>query len=376
MIYLDHAATTRPSAEAVTAVNQALCLHWGNPSSLYDFGMQAENVLEDARRRAACLLGCDRREIYFTSGGTEANVLAVLGAAAAGKRRGKRIVTSAIEHASVKDSIDQLEKEGFEVVRLRPGADGNFDPAEIGNAVTADTVLVSLMLINNETGICLPVRAAADAIRRTGAPALLHCDAVQAFGKIPISVKALGVDLLTASSHKIHGPKGCGLLYKSAEARIVPRTFGGAQERGLRPGTEPVPAVAGFGAAMANLDIAGSMAAVKSLNDWLRAAVKKAGYILHSPENASDYILNFSVPGYRSETLLHALESAGIYVSSGSACAKGQKSHVLQAMGLPDREIGSALRVSLAPENTIEELEQLMQELHRCTQNLKASEVK
>lgn len=373
MIYLDHAATTRPCDAAVEAVRQAMCLHWGNPSSLYAFGMQAEDILEDARRRAAALLGCDKREIYFTSGGTEANVLAVLGAAAAGRRRGRRIVTSAIEHASVYESLTQLEQQGFEVIRLLPGADGAFDSRAVCEAITPDTILVSLMLVNNETGVYLPVRAAADAIRRIGAPALLHCDAVQAFGKVPVSVKALGVDLLTASAHKIHGPKGCGLLYKSSSARILPRTFGGAQEQGLRPGTEPVPAAAGFGAAMAQLDISGAVSAVKPLNVWLRGAVQKAGYILHSPEGASDYILNFSVPGYRSETLLHALEQAGICLSSGSACAKGKKSHVLRAMGLPNREIDSALRVSLGPENTIGELEQLMLALHRCTQNLKPS---
>lgn len=373
MIYLDHAATTRPCAAAVEAVQQAMCLHWGNPSSLYTFGMQAEDLLEDTRRRAAALLGCDKREIYFTSGGTEANVLAVLGAAEAQCRRGKRIVTSALEHASVMDSMAQLERQGFTVIRLQPGKDGNLDPAALAEAITPDTILVSLMLINNETGAKLPVRAAAEAIRRTGAPALLHCDAVQAFGKQPVSVKALGVDLLSASAHKIHGPKGCGLLFKSAAARIKPRTFGGAQESALRPGTEAVPAIAGFGAAMAQLDIPGSMAAVKALNAWLRAAVQKAGYILHSPADASDYILNFSVPGYRSETLLHALEGAGICVSSGSACARGKKSHVLQAMGLPAAEIDSALRVSLAPENTVEELEQLMQALHRCAQSLKSA---
>lgn len=373
MIYLDHAATTRPCEPAVEAVRQAMCLHWGNPSSLYAFGMQAEDILEDARRRAAALLGCTRREIYFTSGGTEANALAVFGAAEAGKRRGRRIVTSAVEHASVLESMAQLERQGFEMVRLSPGADGNLDADALQNAITPDTILVSLMLVNNETGAHLPVRAAADAIRRVGAPALLHCDAVQAFGKIPVSVKALGADLLTASAHKIHGPKGCGLLYKLAAARIVPRTFGGGQEQGLRPGTEAVPAVAGFGAAMAQLDISGSQAAVKALNAWLRDAVQQAGYPIHSPADASDYILNFSVPGYRSETLLHALESAGICVSSGSACAGGKKSHVLQAMGLPARQLDSALRVSLGPENTVAELEQLMQALHRCTQSLKPS---
>lgn len=370
MIYLDHAATTKPCPPAIEAVRLALCRDWGNPSSLYDFGMQAEDILGAARRSAAALLGCDRREIYFTSGGTEANVLAVFGAAEAGKRRGKRIVTSAIEHASVHNSILQLERQGFEVVRLHPEPDGGFDPLKVQNAVTEDTILVSLMLINNETGVYLPIRAAADAIRRAGAPALLHCDATQAFGKIPVSVRALGVDLLTASSHKIHGPKGCGLLYKASSARILPRTFGGEQERGLRTGTEPVPAIAGFGAAINALDIAGAQARVKPLNAWLRAAVQKAGYTLHSPAGASDYILNFSVPGYRSETLLHALEQAGIYVSGGSACAKGKKSHVLQAMCLPEREIDSALRVSIAPENTLEELEQLMRELRRCTQKL------
>ncbi len=373
MLYLDHAATTKPSDSAVAAVTEALTSEWGNPSSLYEFGMRAEDILEDTRIKAAELLGCDRKELYFTSGGTEANVLAIFGAVEAKKRSGKRIVTSAIEHASVYDSMTQLENQGFEVVRLCPDKNGNIDPETIEKAITKDTILVSLMLVNNEVGTVLPISKAAECIRRVGAPALLHCDAVQASGKMPISIKALGVDLLSVSSHKIHGPKGCGLLYKSSSARILPRTFGGAQEKGLRPGTEAVPAIAGFGAAMKELKINESKAVVKQLNDYLRKAVNNAGYILNSPENASEYIVNFSVLGYRSETMLHALEREEIYVSSGSACSKGKKSHVLKAMGLPDSQIDSALRVSLSPENTFEEIDRLMAVLERCTKTLKAS---
>lgn len=373
MIYLDHAATTKPSAGAVAAVTEALTSEWGNPSSLYEFGLRAEDILENTRDKAAELLGCDRKELYFTSGGTEANVLAIFGTVEAKKRSGKRIVTSAIEHASVYDSMTQLENQGFEVVRINPDKNGNIDPEKIEKAITKDTILVSLMLVNNEVGTILPISKAAECIRRVGAPALLHCDAVQAFGKMPISVKALGVDLLSVSSHKIHGPKGCGLLYKSSSARILPRTFGGAQEKGLRPGTEAVPAIAGFGAAMKELKINESKAAVKQLNEYLRKAVNNAGYILNSPKDASDYIVNFSVIGYRSETLLHALEREEIYVSSGSACSKGKKSHVLKAIGLPDNQIDSALRVSLSPENTFEEIDRLMSVLERCTKTLKAS---
>lgn len=372
MIYFDHAATTKPCQAAVEAAGQAMLSNWGNPSSLYEFGLRAEEILENTRRKAAALLGCNRWEIYFTSGGTEANALAVFGAAKAGRRRGKRIVTSAIEHASVLESMNELERQGFEVVRLKPGRDGNIDKEALESAITPDTILISLMLVNNETGAILPVRAAADAIKRVGAPALLHCDAVQAFGKLPVSVKGLGVDLLTASSHKINGPKGCGMLYKSTPARILPHTLGGEQEQGLRPGTEAVPAIAGFGAAMTQLNIQSSREKVKSLNKYLRDAVARAGFPINSPVDASEYILNFSVLGYRSEILLHALDMDGICVSSGSACAKGKKSHVLQAMGLTSLRLDSALRISLGPENTIDEVDLLMKTLQRCIKSLKS----
>lgn len=373
MIYLDHSATTAPCDSAIRAVNAALTQNWGNPSSLYGFGFAAEEILNDARKTAANMLCCDKREIFFTSGGTEANNIAVFGAANANRRRGKRIVTTAVEHSSVYESISELEKEGFEVVRLAPDESGNISPEKIREAITADTVLVSLMLINNETGMIVPVKAAAEAVKAVGAPALIHCDAVQAFGKIPVSVKELGVDLLSASSHKIHGPKGCGILYKSRNARIIPRTYGGEQENRIRPGTEPVPAVAGFAAAMQTVNIPENIKKVESLNAYLRERVDKAGYPVNSPDNASPYILNFSVVGFRSETLLHALESDGIAVSSGSACEKGKTSHVLNALGISKDRVDSALRISLDPENTTDDIDAIMSALEKLKKGLVSS---
>lgn len=370
MIYFDNAATTKPCREAVEAVNRALVEDWGNPSSVYGFGVRAENIINGTRQAVASLLSCDKKEIFFTSGGTEANALAVFGAAEAGKRRGNRIVTTAAEHSSVLENVKELEKRGFEVVLVKPGRNGDVSPDDLAAAINRDTVLVSVMLVNNETGAIFPVKAAVGAVKTVGAPAAVHCDAVQAFGKIPFSVRELGVDLLTASSHKIHGPKGCGILYKSEKVRIMPLWHGGEQETRLRPGTEAVPAIAGFGAAVKALDIAGAGTAVRALYDRAKEHIAGAGYILHSPAGGSPYVINFSVPGFKSETLLHALEGEGICVSAGSACAKNRKSHVLMAMGLPQNEIDSALRVSFSPENTPDEVDRLFEVLRRLENTL------
>ena len=250
-IYLDNSATTRPCRQAVEAANVMMLECWGNPSSTHAKGSQAAQKLKEARRIIASTLSAAPEEIFFTSGGTEANNIAVFGAAAKNRRAGRRIVTSAIEHSSVMDSVAELEKQGFEVIRLTPDAQGHIDPAAVASAVNADTILVTMMMVNNEIGSILPVEAAVKAARRNAPKAIVHCDCVQAFGKLPISVRRLGADMVTVSAHKIASPKGVGALYKRKGLTVPPLTHGGHQEDSFRPGTEAAPLIAAFGAAAA-----------------------------------------------------------------------------------------------------------------------------
>ena len=353
-IYLDNSATTRVCEKSAEKVLELMTQCYGNPSSLHKKGLEAQREVAHARQAVAVSLGAQPREIIFTSGGTEANNLAVLGGAAAGRRRGKRIVTTAIEHPSVLEPMRQLEKEGFEVVFLTPDADGRVPEEAVLKAVTGDTILISVMAVNNELGSIQPIEVLKKAVKRAGAPALVHVDGVQAYGKLPLRPEKLGIDLLTVSGHKIHGPKGVGALYVSKNARILPRTFGGGQERELRPGTEAAPLIAGLGAAVEELpDWRQAYSRMEKLRDYtLQKLSGLEGVEVNSPVEGLPYLLNFSALGIRSETMLHFLSQRGIYVSSGSACAKGKQSHVLKAAGLPDSRISSAIRVSFSRENT------------------------
>lgn len=353
-IYLDNSATTRVCEKSAEKVLELMTQCYGNPSSLHKKGLEAQREVAHARQAVAVSLGAQPREIIFTSGGTEANNLAVLGGAAAGRRRGKRIVTTAIEHPSVLEPMRQLEKEGFEVVFLTPDADGRVPEEAVLKAVTGDTILISVMAVNNELGSIQPIEVLKKAVKRAGAPALVHVDGVQAYGKLPLRPEKLGIDLLTVSGHKIHGPKGVGVLYVSKNARILPRTFGGGQERELRPGTEAAPLIAGLGAAVEELpDWRQAYSRMEKLRDYtLQKLSGLEGVEVNSPVEGLPYLLNFSALGIRSETMLHFLAQRGIYVSSGSACAKGKQSHVLKAAGLPDSRISSAIRVSFSRENT------------------------
>ena len=353
-IYLDNSATTRVCEKSAEKVLELMTQCYGNPSSLHKKGLEAQREVAHARQAVAVSLGAQPREIIFTSGGTEANNLAVLGGAAAGRRRGKRIVTTAIEHPSVLEPMRQLEKEGFEVVFLTPDADGRVPEEAVLKAVTGDTILISVMAVNNELGSIQPIEVLKKAVTRAGAPALVHVDGVQAYGKLPLRPEKLGIDLLTVSGHKIHGPKGVGALYVSKNARILPRTFGGGQERELRPGTEAAPLIAGLGAAAEELpDWRQAYSRMEKLRDYtLQKLSGLEGVEVNSPVEGLPYLLNFSALGIRSETMLHFLAQRGIYVSSGSACAKGKQSHVLKAAGLPDSRISSAIRVSFSRENT------------------------
>lgn len=365
MIYLDNSATTKPCQQSINRINDALCENWGNPSSLYELGLNSELILDDTRKSVAKLIGCKSEEVYFTSGGTEANNLAIIGTATAKAKVGKRIVTTTIEHASVLEAVKHLEGLGFEVVRIKPDKQGFLKIDEFKAAINENTILVSVMLVNNETGCIFPVDEISNIIKQKSSHAVLHCDCVQAFGKMPLNVKKLGVDLLTASGHKIHGPKGVGILYKSERLHINPIIFGGNQEKGLRSGTEAVPLIAGLLGALEEINIGGSLPQIAKLHDYAFDKLSKLeNVVINSPTiNHLPYIINFSVKNIRSETVLHFLESEGIYVSSGSACSKGKGSYVLNEMGLDAKIIDSAIRISFSKNNTFDDIDTLCEKI-------------
>ncbi len=369
--YLDNSATTKPCDECVSAVMNMLTDNFGNPSSLHNLGINAMKEIILARGAIADSLGVDKDEIIFTSGATEANNMALFGAAKAKKRFGNRIVTTAIEHESVLESAKELEKQGFEVVFLKPDIHGNISEEQLFEAVNKDTILVSMMYINNEVGTIMPVKSVAKAVKRAGAPALIHIDCVQAYGKVNINPKKLGADLVSITAHKIHGPKGVGALYVNKSANLTDqnfaRTFGGEQEKRLRPGTECSPLIAGFGAAVRALPNANEQKKkIKELNLYAREKLSKIdGIVFNNYENTSPYILNVYVPTFmRSQTVLQELSANYyVFVSNGSACAKGKKSHVLTAMGLPNEIIDKSIRISFSRFNTKEDVDLLASSL-------------
>ena len=338
---------------------------WGNPSSTHAKGNEAAEKIKAARKIIAASLSASPEEIFFTSGGTEANNIAVFGAAEKNKKTGRRVVTSAIEHSSVLDSVRELEKRGFDVVYLMPDRLGHIPPDAVTEAITADTALVTMMLVNNEVGSILPVEAAVKAARKNAPRAIVHCDCVQAFGKIPVNVKKLGADMITVSAHKIYAPKGVGALYKRKGLTIPSLTYGGHQEDSFRPGTEAAPLIAAFGtAAQIACDRAGisrRYEAVKNLRDYTVQKLSAIeGIVINSPEDALPYIVNFSTCCVKAETMLNHLSERGIYVSGGSACAKGEPSHVIKALRLPPDAADSAIRVSFNADNTHEEIDKLV----------------
>ncbi len=375
VVYLDNSATTEPCQKAIQNINHALTDVWGNPSSLYDLGFNAQMLVDDTRKSVATMLKCREDEIYFMGSGTEANNTAITGAVMSRKKRGKRIVTTAIEHPSVLETIKRLEDDGFEVVYLKPQENGEISVDDLRAAINKDTIFVSIMLVNNETGAIQPVKAASDAIKAVSSPALLHCDGVQAFGKMPINLSELGVDLFTASGHKIHGPKGVGVLYIKKGITIKPLISGGGQEKNMRSGTESVPLIYGLKGAIESLgNINENIKKQKEL--WLYAKNSLLDtnlVVVNSYNDVLPYILNVSVEGYRSETLLHFLEAEGIYVSSGSACAKGEGSYVLKEMGFSRNRVDSALRISFSNNTTKEEIDALKTALISATQKLRRS---
>lgn len=375
LVYLDNSATTKPCKQAVESALKAMTENFANPSSLYRLGLEAENLVTSARKEISEFLNCREDEIYFTSGGSESNNMAIFGAAEQLCRRGKHIVTTSIEHPSVLEPMKRLESKGYEVTYLLPNEDGNISEESIKQAIRKDTILVSIMAVNNETGAVLPIWSVKEIIKKKSSPALLHIDAVQAFGKIELEPYDIDADLMSVSAHKVHGTKGSGALYVKKGVTLPGLILGGGQEKNLRSGTEAVPAIAAFGAAVKALpQINQSRINVQQIKDY--AVERLSGFenvVINSPHNGLPYILNFSFLGYRSETLLHYLESYGVFVSSGSACSKGAGSYVLRAMGLAMNRVDSALRISFSNETKMEDIDILITALGDARSRLKKS---
>lgn len=366
-VYLDNAATTKPCAEAVEAAVAAMTENYGNPSSLHRAGLNAQLVIDGARKDIADSIGADRECIFFTSGATESNNLALRGASAAYGRKNRKIVISAVEHASVEETAADLEKNGFEVVRVSPREDGRYYAADFVNACDENTCLISMMYVNNETGYILPVKETFSAVKRRYPHIITHTDCVQAYMKLPVKANALNADLISLSGHKIHGGKGVGALYIRKGVRVLPVITGGKQEKGIRSGTESVPMIAAFGAAVKKLvpTITERYDRVSELKKYLVGRLEGEESVkVNSPEDGSPYVVNISALGKRSEIMLHFLESREIYVSSGSACSKGQQSGVLGQFGIRDKRADSALRISMTAEITEAELDMFCEALH------------
>ncbi|MBR4868345.1 MAG: cysteine desulfurase [Clostridia bacterium] len=366
--YLDNSATTPVSQKSAEIAVKYMCETFGNPASVHNLGIEVERGVEAARSAIAKALGAQKEEITFTSGGTESNNLAVLGGSMALRRSGNKIITTAVEHPSVLQAVKELENRGFEVVYLPVHKNGVISLADLEQAVDEKTVLISVMLVNNETGAIQPVEQIRQIVKAKKTPALIHTDCVQAFGKLPFTVSQLQVDLLTVSGHKIHAPKGVGALYIRKGVRILPQTYGGGQENGLRSGTVATSQIAALGAAVTEMpDPKTAVEQATQLKDQLMSGISAIdGVQINSPENGSPFITNLSVPGIPSEVMIRALEAEGVYVSGGSACAKGARSHVLNAQGVSPKAIDSALRVSFSHHTTSTEIEQFLTAFQRA----------
>lgn len=359
--YLDNSATTRVSDAAAQAALSAMTQCYGNPSSTHTKGREAKKLLDTARKQVADALGCMPEELVFTSCGSESDNWAILGGAEYMKRRGRHVISSAVEHDAVRRSLDILEERGFEVTRLMPDATGAISAEAVMDALRGDTVLISLMLVNNETGAVTDIAAISRALKKAGSSALLHTDAVQAFMKLPFSARTLGADMISVSGHKIHAPKGIGALYIKKGLKLKPFIVGGSQENGRRAGTEAMPQIAAMGAACAEAraemgEYVPRMAALKArLVERLGREIPEFTYV----DTPAPHILSISLPGWRSEVLMNYLESKEVYVSKSSACKKGGRSHVLEAIGLKSDVIDGAIRVGLCRFTTEEDIDAL-----------------
>ena len=360
MIYLDNSATTKPCAEAVGAMMDALTVSWANPSALYGFGIEAAKQLRTARMQVAAAMGAEPDRVFFTSGGTEADNWALFSAAKRFGKKKKHIITTAIEHHAILNAMQELEKQGFEVTYLQPDGEGRVTLADLKAALRSDTFLVSVMMVNNEAGSVMPIGQMAKLVHKLNPDCIFHTDAVQGFLKIPFQAKSLGADLISVSSHKIHGPKGAGALYISPRLKSFPALLvGGGQENNFRSGTEGTPAILGFAAAC-GVGAATLKADIEREKELLGYAIEKLssmeGVRINGAHEAP-HILSLSVPGVPTQNTLNLLQEDGICVSAGSACAKGHRSHVLSAMKLPPEVIDGAFRVSISRETTREEID-------------------
>lgn len=372
-IYFDHAATTQVLPEAAQAALRAMTEEYGNPSSQYALGKRAAQALAAHREAVAQALGCRAGEVYFTSGGTEGDNWAISLAAHLGRHRGKHIITTAVEHAAVLEPCKALESQGYEVTYLTPGPDGRVRLADLEAALRPDTVLVSMMLVNNETGAVQPVGEAAQVLKARRSAALLHTDAIQGFLKLPFTPKALGVDLLTVSGHKIGAMKGSGALYIRSGLRAVPLIRGGGQEGGLRSGTEPTPQIAALAAActLGKARLEEHRDCLTGLKAYaLEAFRREVPGLVVVAEGQAPHICAISLPGYPSQVVVRWLSDQGFCLSAGSACHRGQASHVYAAMGLSKPVRDGMLRVSFGPENTRDQVDQLAAALRGAVENL------
>lgn len=359
--YLDNAATTKVCEEAAQAALAAMTENYGNPSSTHTKGREANRLLEAARKQVAAALGCAPGELVFTSCGSESDNWAILGGAEAMKRKGKHIISSAVEHDAVRRCLDELESRGFEVTRLAPDERGGISVDSVVSALRDDTILVSLMLVNNETGAVTDISSIAKAVKKANPAVLVHTDAVQGFLKVPFSAKTLGADMISISGHKIHAPKGIGALYIKSGLRLKPFIVGGGQESGRRAGTEAMPQIAAFGAAceIARISMAENIARMQALRQLAVERLSRDIPELVLIGGGAPHILSISLPGWRSEVLMNYLEAREVYVSRSSACKKGGRSHVLEAMGLSAKVIDGAIRIGLSRFSTEEDIDAL-----------------
>ena len=362
MIYLDNSATTKPCPEAVVAMTKALTENWANPSALYGFGIDTARALRTARHQVAAAMGAEPDRVFFTSGGTEADNWAIFSTVKRYGKKNKHIITSAIEHHAILNCMKELEAQGYEVTYLRPDALGRITLDALKAALRRDTILVSIMMVNNEVGSVMPIAQMAKLTHKLCPDAIFHTDAVQGFLKVPFSAKTLGADLISVSSHKVHGPKGCGALYISPRLKSFPALLlGGGQESNLRSGTEGTPAIFGFAAACAAgaATFREDISLEKALLDAAAEALSALEGLTVNGAHDAPHILSLSVPGVPTQNSINILQDRGICVSAGSACAKGHRSHVLEAMKVPPEIIDGTFRVSLSRDTTQEELDTL-----------------
>ncbi len=371
LIYFDYAATTPVRREAAAALLDALA-HFGNPSSRYGFGREAARRVKEDRESVATAFGCSPDELFFTSCGTEGDNWAIRRGAELNRRRGKHIVTTAIEHAAVLETCRDLERQGYEVTCLKPGRSGRVTAEQLAAALRPDTALVSMMLVNNETGAVLPVADCVRAVKAFDPAILFHCDAVQGFLKTPEPLARLGADLVAVSGHKIGAPKGVGALYIKKGVRLPPLLTGGGQEEGLRSGTEATAQIAAFAAAVRAVAADETrLERTTSIKDYTLSRLKQALPRLEViSQGDAPHICAVTLPGYKSEVVVRVLGDRGVCVSSGSACHKGRPSHVFAAMNLPKPWLDGALRLSFSPDSTKEEADVLVSALRDAAGSL------